>query len=90
MNDLKNIVIRHDKNCGDWGHESAESQRDYEQQISDAVANYPGCAVQVWGGWIWRDGSNEQAWSKRATRHECERAVYEVVERIGIEAAFDI
>lgn len=63
---------------------------DNEQQISDAVADYPGYAAQVHGGWVWRVGSNEQRWSKRLTQHECERIVYEVVERLGIEDAFDL
>lgn len=90
MNDIKNSIIRDDANCGDFGHESVESQRDYMQQISDAVADYPGYAVQVHGGWVWRVGSNEQRWSKRIWKHECERVVYEVVERLGIEDAFDL
>ncbi len=86
---MKNLIIRDDKNCGDL-HESVESQKDYEQQISDAVFNYPGYAKEVWGGWVWVVGfSNEQRWSKRSTRHECERVVYEVVERLGIEEAFE-
>ena len=85
----RDSIIRDDANWGDLGHESVESQRDYMQQISDAVANYPGYAAQVYGGWVWRVGSNEQRWSKRLTQHECERVVYEVVERLGIEVAFD-
>ena len=86
----KDSIIRDDATWGDYGHESVESQRDYMQQISDAVANYPGYAAQVYGGWVWRVGSNEQRWSKRLTQHECERVVYEVVERLGIEDAFDL
>ena len=89
MNDIKASIIRDDATWGDYGHESVESQRDYEQQISAAVANYPGYAAQVYGGWVWRVGSNEQRWSKRLTQHECERVVYEVAERLGIEDAFD-
>ena len=86
----KDSIIRDDATWGDYGHESVESQRDYMQQISDAVADYPGYAAQVHGGWVWRVGSNEQRWSKRLTQHECERVVYEVVERLGIEDAFDL
>ena len=86
----KDSIIRDDANWGDLGHESVESQRDYMQQISDAVADYPGYASQVNGGWVWIIGSNEQRWSKRLTQHECERVVYEVVERLGIEDAFDL
>ena len=88
MNDIKNSIIRDDANWGDLRHESVESQRDYMQQISDAVSNYPGYAAQVHGGWVWIIGSNEQRWSKRLTQHECERVVYEVAERLGIEDAF--
>ena len=89
-NELKEMIIRDDKNGGDWGHESEESQRDYERQISDQVFKYPGCAVERWGGWVWRVNMQQQEWSKRQTRHQCERAVYEVVERLGIEEAFDL
>jgi len=89
-NELKKMIIRDDKNCGDIGHESEETQLDFEQQISDRVLQYRGCAHEVWGGWIWVVGSNEQRWSKRPTRHQCERVVYEVVERLGEEDAFDL
>jgi hypothetical protein len=89
MQTLKTDIIRADETYGDYGHESAETQADYEQQISDRVAHYPGCAVQVYSGWVWslRFG-DEQRWSRRSTKHECERVVYQVVERLGIEEAF--
>lgn len=50
----------------------------------------PGYARQVYSGWVWAIGSNEMQWSRRSTREECERVVYEVVERMGIENAFDL
>lgn len=89
-NELRDMIIRADHIGGDYGHESEETQADYEQQISDRVLAYPGCAIQVYGGWVWSLGfGDEQRWSKRPTRHECERVVYEVVERLGIEEAFE-
>lgn len=90
INELKEIIIRDDKNWGDIGHESEETQLDFEQQISDRVFKYQGCAREVWGGWVWVVGGNEQRWSKRPTRHQCERVVHEVVERLGEEDAFDL
>lgn len=49
----------------------------------------PGYASNVWGGFIWIDGDgNEQPWSKRATKDECEAVVLDVCQRRGIEAAF--
>lgn len=58
--------------------------------IEDTVLEHPGCAREVWGGWVWVVGCNEQRWSKRPTRAECERVVSEVVERLGVEDAFDL
>jgi hypothetical protein len=49
----------------------------------------PGYARQVYSGYIWADGSHEMQWSRRSTREACEQVVLEVVERLGIEAAFD-
>ena len=49
----------------------------------------PGYARQVYSGYIWADGSHEMPWSRRSTREGCERVVLEVVERLGIEVAFD-
>ena len=54
------------------------------------ILELPGHPRQVWGGWVWVVGSNEQRWSKRATRAECEQVVAEVVERLGVEDAFDL
>jgi hypothetical protein len=54
------------------------------------IDNIPGFPQQVWSGWVWCIGSNEQSWSKRSTRTECERVVMEVVERLGVEDAFDL
>jgi hypothetical protein len=86
---LKQDIINDDRRWGHLGHESKESEMDYQQQISDRVLNYRGCAVQVYGGWVWSLGfGDEQRWSKRPTRHECERIVYEVVERLGEDEAF--
>ena len=87
---MKATIIRDDANHGDFNHDSEQSQRDYQEQISDAVLNISGCAREVWGGWVWVVRSNEQRWSKRPTRHECERVVYEVVERLGENEAFDL
>ena len=75
-----------------YGDEHVGTESDWiitESTVHEKVASYPGCAVQVWGGWIWRDGSHEQSWSKRPTRHECERVVHEAVQRLGIEEAFE-
>jgi hypothetical protein len=87
---MKAIIIRDDTSLGDLGHDSEQSQRDYEQQISDAVLNISGSAVEVWGGWVWMVNRVEQHWSKRTTRHQCERIVYQVVERLGETEAFDL
>lgn len=49
-----------------------------------------GYASSVWGGYVWIDGNgNEQHWSKRATKEECEAVVVETCNRLGVEAAFD-
>jgi hypothetical protein len=87
---MKNEIVRDDERFGDWNHESEETERDYEQQIRDAVETYSGYATQVHGGWVWIVGSNEQRWSRRSTRHACERVVYAVVEHLGEEDAFDL
>ena len=60
------------------------------ESVRDALEEVPGRAREVWGGWIWVVGSNEQRWSKRPTRAECEQVVAEVVERLGVEDAFDL
>ena len=53
------------------------------------LADVPGYAAQVWGGWVWIDDTGaEQRWSKRSTKEGCWRVVAETVDRIGIEAAF--
>lgn len=49
----------------------------------------PGYARQVYSGYIWADGSHEMQWSRRSTREACEQVVLEVIERLGIEDAFD-
>jgi len=90
MSDLKQMIVGDDKNLGDFGHDSEESQCDYERQIADRVSAYLGDAREVPGGWVWVIGENEQRWSKRSTRHQCERVVYEVVETIGMADAFDL
>ena len=87
---MKNEIVQFDERFGDWGHESEETERDYEQQIRDCVETYSGYARQVHSGWVWVVGCNEQRWSRRATRHACERVVYQVVEHLGEEDAFDL
>jgi hypothetical protein len=87
---MKNEIVQFDAHFGDWGHESEETERDYEQQIRDCVETYSGYATQVHSGWVWVVGSNEQRWSRRSTRHACERVVYQVVELLGEEDAFDL
>ena len=49
----------------------------------------PGYARQVYRGLIWVIGSIEIEWSRRSTREGCEQVVLEVIERLGIEVAFD-
>lgn len=58
--------------------------------IEAAVFEYPGCAREVWGGYVWIVGGNEQRWSKRATYSECITTVWEVVNRLGVAEAFDL
>lgn len=88
-NDIRTQICDDDAQWGDLGHESEESQRDYEQQIHNHVELYPGCAQQVYSGWVWVT-EIEHSWSKRPTRESCERVVYEVVERLGVDEAFDL
>lgn len=66
------------------------SELDRIEAIEDQVQRYAGHPRQVWGGWVWVVGSNEQRWSKRPTYSECIEVVYEVVERLGEEDAFDL
>ena len=87
---MKNEIVRFDERFGDWGHETEETERDYEQQIHERVETYSGYARQVHSGWVWVVGCNEQRWSRRPTRHACERVVYQVVEHLGEEDAFDL
>ena len=57
--------------------------------IGAEFARIDGYARQVHSGFIWAIGSHEMQWSRRSTREACEQVVLEVVERMGIEAAFD-
>lgn len=55
----------------------------------NSISDVPGYASNVWGGFVWIDNEGqEQRWSKRASREECESVVLEVVNRLGIDAAF--
>ena len=55
----------------------------------NTIDDVPGYASNVWGGFVWIDGDgNEQRWSKRASREECEATVLSTVERLGVEEAF--
>lgn len=59
--------------------------------IDEIVLGYPGAARQVWGGWVWvTPGETEQRWSKAATQAACHAKVVDVVERLGVAAAFDL
>lgn len=69
-------------------HESSDLYR--IAHIEDQVFKYRGCARQVYGGWVWVVDGNEQRWSKRPTHAQCIETVYEVVERLGEEDAFDL
>ena len=61
------------------------------EAIEQQTRTYPGAPVEVWGGWVWMIGfSDEQRWPKRPTYRECIEAVYETVERLGIDEAFDL
>ena len=68
--------------------EQAEASR--LEAIDEQVAKYPGAAREVWGGWVWVVNGNEHSWSKRATQVECHEVVFNVVERIGVDDAFDL
>ncbi len=48
--------------------------------------NVPGCAMQVYAGWVWMIGSDELGWTKSGSRETCERTVLEFVERRGVDA----
>ena len=67
-------------------HEDSDLHR--IAHIEDQVFKYRGFARPVWGGWVWVVAGQEQRWSKRPTHAECLEVVYEVVERLGEEAAF--
>lgn len=55
----------------------------------NSINDVPGYAANVWGGFIWIDGDGqEQRWSKRATKEQCESTVLEACNRLGVEAAF--
>ena len=88
MNDLKAQIAQDVNTCGDFSPD-AESERMQDEAIADQVANYPGAAHQVWAGWVWIVDGVEQRWSKQPTLEKCNKMVYEVVERLGLDEAFD-
>jgi hypothetical protein len=46
----------------------------------------PGCATQVYSGWVWMIDSTELRWSKSTTREACEAVVLDVARRQGLDA----
>jgi len=66
----------------------AEQDAARYEAMRDATQGYPGFPTQVWGGWVWYVDGRE--YFKRQTYEELIRTTYDVVERIGIEEAFDL
>ncbi len=75
-----------------WIYDEADLRairREDPSLVVEAVDAIPGCAMQVYAGWVWMIGSDELSWTKRSTREACEAEVLEFVRRRGVDALTD-
>ena len=50
-----------------------------------SIEDVPGYAAIVWGGYLWiNSAGNEQFWTKRPTKEQCESVTLEACQRLGL------
>lgn len=76
-----------DERLAQWVDDEQDAAR--FEAMQEATLTYPGSPMQVYNGWVWyRTGGHEHF--RSPTYRELIESVYESVERLGVEEAFDL